>query len=153
MDPAFEDVFGWDADAIVGEPLDDFLVPSGKEAEARELNGRVKRGRRIEGDEIGRRTEDGVRDFLLHTAPVQINERNEGFIIYTDITVQKQCECKLARQNERLDEFASVISHDLRNPLNVTTGRLELLSEECDSPHIRRCGRRSTAWFRSSKTY
>ncbi|MFC6786547.1 GAF domain-containing protein [Halobaculum halobium] len=44
----------------------------------------------------------------------------------------------LTRQNERLDEFASVVSHDLRNPLNVAQGRLELLDDECDSPHIGR---------------
>ena len=35
-------------------------------------------------------------------------------------------ERELERQNERLAEFASVVSHDLRNPLNVAEGRLEL---------------------------
>ncbi|WP_338741163.1 HAMP domain-containing sensor histidine kinase [Haloplanus salilacus] len=35
-------------------------------------------------------------------------------------------ERELARQNERLDEFASVVSHDLRSPLNVATGNIEL---------------------------
>jgi signal transduction histidine kinase len=45
-------------------------------------------------------------------------------------------ERELSRQNERLDEFASVVSHDLRNPLNVAQGRLELLGDDCDSPHV-----------------
>ena len=45
-------------------------------------------------------------------------------------------ENELARQNERLDEFASVVSHDLRNPLNVASGRLELLRDEYESEHI-----------------
>jgi len=35
-----------------------------------------------------------------------------------------------------LDEFASVVSHDLRNPLNVAAGRLELARVECDSEHF-----------------
>ncbi|WP_226011301.1 sensor histidine kinase [Halomicrobium salinisoli] len=35
---------------------------------------------------------------------------------------------ELARQNERLDQFASTVSHDLRNPLNVADGQLELLA-------------------------
>ena len=39
-------------------------------------------------------------------------------------------ERELERQNDRLDRFASVISHDLRNPLTVATGRLELLRED-----------------------
>jgi PAS domain S-box-containing protein len=39
-------------------------------------------------------------------------------------------ERELERQNERLEEFASVISHDLRSPLNVATGRLDLLDAD-----------------------
>ncbi len=43
---------------------------------------------------------------------------------------------ELERQNERLDKFASVISHDLRNPLNVATGRLQMATDECESDHL-----------------
>ncbi|MFC4447710.1 PAS domain-containing protein [Halorussus aquaticus] len=43
---------------------------------------------------------------------------------------------ELARQHERLDEFASVVSHDLRNPLNVANGQLDLARSECDSDHL-----------------
>ncbi|WP_049985260.1 hybrid sensor histidine kinase/response regulator [Halobellus rufus] len=46
-----------------------------------------------------------------------------------DISDRKQREQQLA-------EFASVVSHDLRNPLNVAQGRLELAREECDSEHL-----------------
>ncbi len=48
----------------------------------------------------------------------------------------RERETELERQNDRLDEFASIVSHDLRNPLNVATGRLELACDECDSPHL-----------------
>jgi len=41
----------------------------------------------------------------------------------------------------RLEEFASVVSHDLRNPLNVATARLELAHEECSSDHLEDIGR------------
>ncbi|WP_324760493.1 sensor histidine kinase [Haloarcula sp. GH36] len=51
-------------------------------------------------------------------------------VVFRDITAQKHQENRLQRQNERLDEFASVVSHDLRNPLTVVTGRLELLRED-----------------------
>ncbi|MFB6198481.1 MAG: ATP-binding protein, partial [Halobacteriaceae archaeon] len=43
---------------------------------------------------------------------------------------------ELERQNERLTEFASVVSHDLQNPLNVAQGRLELAQEEQDWDHV-----------------
>ncbi|WP_343783006.1 PAS domain S-box protein [Halorubrum aquaticum] len=45
-------------------------------------------------------------------------------------------ERELTRQNNQLEEFASIVSHDLRNPLNVATGRLELAAAECDSEHL-----------------
>ncbi|SDZ90340.1 PAS/PAC sensor hybrid histidine kinase [Haloplanus vescus] len=48
----------------------------------------------------------------------------------------RQRESELQRENERLDEFASLVSHDLRNPLSVADGHLELASEECDTSHI-----------------
>jgi len=43
---------------------------------------------------------------------------------------------ELRARNERLDQFASVVSHDLRNPLNVASGHLELAREEVDSSHL-----------------
>jgi PAS domain S-box-containing protein len=52
------------------------------------------------------------------------------------ITERKQYEGELERQNDRLENFASVVSHDLRNPLNVARGRLDLAREECDSDHL-----------------
>ncbi|MFB6193643.1 MAG: ATP-binding protein [Halobaculum sp.] len=36
---------------------------------------------------------------------------------------------QLTRQNERLESFASVVSHDLTSPLNVASGRLRLARE------------------------
>lgn len=54
-----------------------------------------------------------------------------------DLTERVDTETKLRRQNDRLDEFANVLSHDLRNPLNVVQGRIDLIAEECQSEHIR----------------
>ena len=36
---------------------------------------------------------------------------------------------ELERQNERLDEFAGIVSHDLQNPLSVALGFLDLLED------------------------
>ena len=36
---------------------------------------------------------------------------------------------RLEQQRERLDEFASVVSHDLRNPMSVAVGNIELARE------------------------
>jgi len=56
--------------------------------------------------------------------------------VLRDVTERKQREQKLNRQNEQLDEFASLVSHDLRNPLNVASGHLEIARKDCDSEHL-----------------
>ncbi len=141
VNPAFEDVFGWRDEDIVGDPVDDYILPDDQRDEGEALNERVSHGRRIEGAEVNRTTVDGDRDFLLHTAPAGNGGESEAFAIYVDISEQKERERQLARQNERLEEFASVVSHDLRNPLNVALGRFDLLADECDSDHLAPIGR------------
>ena len=53
-----------------------------------------------------------------------------------DITERRQRERTLQRQNERLDSFAGVVSHDLRNPLNVAQAYVGLLGEDIDRDEI-----------------
>ncbi|WP_123623657.1 HAMP domain-containing sensor histidine kinase [Halorubrum sp. CSM-61] len=47
-----------------------------------------------------------------------------GYLFPADDRVQRRK--RLERQRERLEEFASVVSHDLRNPLSVAAGNIEL---------------------------
>jgi len=56
--------------------------------------------------------------------------------VVRDVTERRERERELERQNERLEDFAGIVSHDLRNPLNVATGRLDLAREECESEHL-----------------
>jgi len=49
-----------------------------------------------------------------------------------DITDLKRREERLKQKNEQLDQFASLVSHDLRNPLNVAQLRAELISRDHD---------------------
>ncbi|WP_338739723.1 PAS domain S-box protein [Haloplanus salilacus] len=56
--------------------------------------------------------------------------------ITRNVTERVERERQLRQQNERLEEFAGVISHDLRNPLNVAQGRATLLAEQTESEHL-----------------
>ncbi len=51
---------------------------------------------------------------------------------FQDITDRKERERELQRTNARLEEFTSVVSHDLRNPLTVAQASLELGRESED---------------------
>jgi len=73
-------------------------------------------------------------EFWLETS---VYPSESGISVYLqDVTEQKEYERELEAQNERLEEFTSVVSHDLRNPLTVAEGRLELAQETCESPHL-----------------
>ncbi|CCQ33657.1 two-component system NtrC family sensor histidine kinase PilS protein [Halorhabdus tiamatea SARL4B] len=54
------------------------------------------------------------------------------------ITEKKEYEREIERKNERLEKFASVVSHDLRNPLNVAIGNVDLLRQEYDDSRLER---------------
>jgi signal transduction histidine kinase len=48
---------------------------------------------------------------------------------------------QLERQNRRLDRFAGVVSHDLRNPLSVMDGYIDLAERTGEPEHFERCRR------------
>lgn len=50
-----------------------------------------------------------------------------------EITDRKRAELDLRAQNDRLETVAGVLSHDLRNPLNVALGRADLLDSESET--------------------
>ena len=66
----------------------------------------------------------------------------EGSVgILRDITERKERERELKRRNRRLDEFASVVSHDLQNPISVATGSISLAKKEHNSEYLERAER------------
>ncbi len=79
-------------------------------------------------------------------ADVRVTSRfvyEDGETVYAvgalrDVSEWKARERELERQNERLDRFASVVSHDLRNPLAVAQGYLQLAEETGDPDHFER---------------
>ncbi|ESP87768.1 HTR-like protein [Candidatus Halobonum tyrrellensis G22] len=55
-----------------------------------------------------------------------------------DVTDRRDQERRLAAQNHRLGEFATLLAHDLRNPLSVATGFVDLYRETGDGTALDR---------------
>ncbi len=89
------------------------------------------------------RDADGVyRAFDVRARNLLDDSVIEGVVVNAhDVTERKAHERRLERQNEQLDAFASVISHDLRNPLNVAAGYLDLLRDDPNPEYVDRIER------------
>jgi len=78
------------------------------------------------------------RVYELRSVPIRNDNGGviAGLYITQDITEKRERQAELQRQNEWLEDLASVVSHDLRNPLNMIEGHLELAKNECDSEEL-----------------
>ncbi|GCF14350.1 hypothetical protein Harman_22850 [Haloarcula mannanilytica] len=83
-------------------------------------------------------TTDGLRTFLTLKNPIYDDEGNVTGIcgVATDITERAEYKADIERQKERLDEFASIVSHDLRNPLDVAMGQVRLAKADPSEEHL-----------------
>ena len=63
-------------------------------------------------------------------------DRLGWLFLVRDVTDREERERELRRRNEQLDRFASVVSHDLRNPLDVAEGYVQLVQETGDLSHL-----------------
>lgn len=90
------------------------------------------------GESVERQTTTGEPTYeRLLVEPLRRGGRAVGWVVvFRDETTQQRQQRLLEQQNEQLEQFASVVSHDLRNPLNVAQLRLDLARQECDSEHL-----------------
>ncbi|KAB1197916.1 MULTISPECIES: PAS domain S-box protein [Haloferax] len=90
---------------------------------------------------VGARTEGTLADQRVALAKVLSSNARAALDRVEREQLLRRRERELARQNEQLESFASAVSHDLQNPLNVATGYLELAREEHDSDALQRVAR------------
>ena len=143
------DIIGYDADDLVDEPflllveegvVNESLIMEYKQVLRELLSSKYDKDVDVIETEITR--SDGETRFIqAYTSLLPYEESFRGSVqVYHDVTERRQNERELRRQNERLAEFANIVSHDLRNPLNVAKGHLDLLERECDSEHAATVG-------------
>jgi len=81
-------------------------------------------------------TPRGERDFVARVVPLPDCDGDEGYLVLTDITPQRERSRELIEQRDRLEEFASIVSHALRNPLEVAKIQLEAARNRGDEVHF-----------------
>jgi len=125
---AFREELGYDEGELLGEKVWDIDVTVDPD-EAREYWQELEYEdpRRFEGEFQQR--DGSTFPVEIHLVCFEVSGQDHFLVFGRDVTEQKSYQRRLERQNERLDRFASIVSHDLRNPLTVAKGNLELARE------------------------
>jgi signal transduction histidine kinase len=115
---------------MVGKTIDElFPAETASELESKlraTLDGEARSFDMDYGDEIHH----------VETRPTSIDGRPHGVLATQAVTEHRQMAAELERKTERLAEFSSMVSHDLRNPLNVAQGRLAMYRQTGDEAHL-----------------
>ncbi|QHS15749.1 PAS domain S-box protein [haloarchaeon 3A1-DGR] len=140
--PAIEDILGYTPEELVGSSKMRIIPERLRPVHGAALASYVETGERNidwNGVELPALHKDG------HEVPTLISlreHRHDGEQYFTgivrDVTDRKERERELRRRKDRLDEFADVLAHDIRNPLSVAQGYTELAREDHDAPELDR---------------
>jgi PAS domain S-box-containing protein len=145
FNPAAQQAFGYERDEVIGENMGDLLFP--KETRDRQRRNFEKyKKKKGEGSMLGKRIEtpalrkDGTQFIAeMATQPVPYHDTLAFTVFLRDITKRKRAEQQrkqyaeeLERSNRDLDQYASIVSHDLTAPLRGITGFCDLLQRESE---------------------
>jgi signal transduction histidine kinase len=87
---------------------------------------------------FSRHGESGPAEYSLDVSRLRADGSVQGYaLVIRDVTERRRRIQEPERQKAQLERFASTLSHDLRNPLNVAEGRTELALETGDLDHLR----------------
>ncbi|MXV61625.1 PAS domain S-box protein [Natronorubrum sp. JWXQ-INN-674] len=138
--PAVEEILGYSQEELIGSSKMKIIPERLESVHAAALDAYVDTGERNidwDGMELPALHKEG------HEVPTLISLReheHNGDQYFTgiirDITEQQRREEQLQEQRDRLNEFADILTHDIRTPLSVAQGYTEVAQENHNSPEL-----------------
>lgn len=138
VNPSFERLYGWTKEESIGRSLP--LVPPENIEAARKRSQLLKQGQSYQLFE----TTDMRKDGTIFNAQISLSPifNPDGAVIAAsvisrDISYIKENE-NLIRQSEKLKlvgELAAGVAHEIRNPMTVISGFVQMMNDDKDSPY------------------
>ncbi len=142
--PAAGRVLGYDHGDLVGENLLAYIHPDDRETVVEELHRGLAEPGYTATVEHRFRTKSGEWRWLEsrgRSLPDDLALEGNIVVVTRDITDRRRREGQITAQNERLERFAAMVSHDLQTPLSVAGGSLELYRQTGDETELERVDR------------
>ncbi|MFC6874017.1 two-component system sensor histidine kinase NtrB [Halobellus marinus] len=135
---AVQRVTGYDPEERTGNRVFEYVHPDDERRVLEKFSEAINASDdKIVTAEFRFRHKDGSWVWLESRGVTQRIPSIDGYVVtLRDITQRKEYEEHLRREQDRLSRLVSIISHDLRNPLNVIEGNVELARAESESDRL-----------------
>lgn len=137
--PSVRRIFGYDPNELIGDEVFEYVHPDSRQTALDRFHDLVdsSTGESTGSVELRFRHKNGEWIWIETRGSNERGSEIGGYVLTSrDITERKEYERSLRRERDRLERFVGVVSHDLRDPLNVAAGHVELAQEECESDHL-----------------
>ncbi|HEY9385259.1 MAG TPA: response regulator [Gemmatimonadales bacterium] len=129
--PAFEKLYGYAGDEVLGKNLDDLITTAETREQAVSYTTRASEHELVHGIGRRRRKNGSMVDVEVLAVPVIIGGERVGMMgLYHDVTELLEARKASEAANSAKSQFLANMSHELRTPLNAIIGYSEMLEEE-----------------------